>query len=82
MPGEDVGAGETDREDVQPLSDLHPSTTYHFRVLASNALGTSEGPERTFTTTSQILADHRAWEMVTPPDKGGAPVEALTRKVA
>ena len=78
--GEDIGSGETDREGSQQLTGLSPNTTYYYRVLASNSLGTSEGPERTFTTASQVLPDGRAWEMVTPPDKGAAPVEALTRE--
>jgi hypothetical protein len=79
-PGEDIGEGETDREGSQALTGLETNTTYHYRVLASNSLGVSEGPERTFTTAPQALPDQRAWEMVTPPDKGGAPVEALTRE--
>jgi phosphodiesterase/alkaline phosphatase D-like protein len=79
-PGDDIGAGETDHEVTTQLSGLAPQTTYYFRVLASNALGTSEGPEHTFVTAGVSLPDHRAWEMVTPPDKGSAPVEALTRE--
>ena len=66
------------------LSGLTPGATYHYRVLDSNTLGGGEGPERTFTTGPQessfALPDNRAWEMVSPPDKGGAPVEALTRE--
>jgi hypothetical protein len=52
-------------------------------VIATNVLGTSEGPERTFTTKQEAafaLPDQRAWEMVTPENKHGAPVEALTRE--
>ncbi len=78
--GEGIGSGETDRESSQQLTGLSPNTTYYYRVLASNSLGTSEGSERTFTTAPQVLPDQRAWELVTPPDKGGAPVEALTRE--
>lgn len=33
-----------------PLGGLEPATTYHFRLLASNSLGTVEGPDETFTT--------------------------------
>jgi hypothetical protein len=85
-PGEDIGEGSEDVEREVKLSGLTPDTTYHFRVLDSNGLGVSEGPERTFTTEQQqqqtalALPDGRAWEMVSPPDKGGAPVEALTRE--
>jgi len=31
---------------------LSPSTTYHFRVVASNSKGTSYGSDKTFTTTA------------------------------
>jgi hypothetical protein len=33
------------------LAGLAPGTTYHYRILASNASGTSYGPDQTFTTT-------------------------------
>ena len=83
-PPEDIGAGEEDVAKSIRLGELTPHTTYYYRVLGVNSLGTSEGPERTFTTKSQAtpfaLPDGRAWEMVSPPDKGGAPVEALTRE--
>lgn len=32
------------------LSDMAPSTTYHFRIIATNSEGTSYGEDRTFTT--------------------------------
>jgi hypothetical protein len=84
-PGEDIGAGSEDVAREVELTGLEPGTTYHFRVLDTNALGTSEGPERTFTTQQQApasfaLPDHRAFELVTPVDKGSAAVEALTRE--
>jgi sugar lactone lactonase YvrE len=83
-PGADIGAGEADVPESLRIQGLTPHTTYHYRVLAINSLGTSEGAERTFTTqqpsTAFALLDGRAWEMVSPPDKHGAPVEALTRE--
>jgi phosphodiesterase/alkaline phosphatase D-like protein len=83
-PGGDIGEGSEDVEREVALSGLVPGTSYHYRVLASNGLGVSEGPERTFTTRVEdrtlALPDARAWELVTPPDKEGAPVEALTRE--
>jgi hypothetical protein len=83
-PGNDIGPGETPVPVSQPITELKPSTTYHYRALAINSLGTSEGAERTITTQPGeapfSLADNRAWEMVTPPNKHGAPVEALTRE--
>ena len=32
------------------LGELAPATTYHYRVVATSAAGTVEGPDRTFTT--------------------------------
>ena len=34
------------------LSGLRPGTTYHYRLVASNATGTSYGPDETFTTAA------------------------------
>jgi alpha-amylase len=36
------------------LQNLTPGTTYHYRVVASNAVGTTNGPDATFTTTSTL----------------------------
>ncbi len=33
-----------------PLSDLDPNETYHYRIVATNADGTREGSDKTFTT--------------------------------
>ncbi len=83
-PAEEIGSGSEDVARGIQLTGLAPNTTYHYRVLASNVLGTTEGSEQTFTTQEQnqpfALPDNRAWEMVSPPDKAGAPVEALTRE--
>src|SRR5439155_449663 len=38
------------------IDKLTPATLYHFRVVASNATGTSYGPDRTFTTSASPLA--------------------------
>ena len=35
------------------LSGLSAATTYHFRVVAGNAIGTTTSPERTFTTATE-----------------------------
>jgi hypothetical protein len=83
-PGKDIGGGEAPVPVSQRIEGLRPSTTYHYRVLAINSLGTSEGLERQIITQAAeapfALADNRAWELVSPPDKHGAPIEALTRE--
>jgi hypothetical protein len=83
-PGKDIGAGETPVPVSQPITELKPSTTYYYRAVATNTLGTTQGAEHTITTqpaeAPSALADNRAWELVTPPNKHGAPVEALTRE--
>jgi len=42
--------GNTTRNVSANISSLTASTTYHFRIVASNADGTSMGSDRTFTT--------------------------------
>ena len=35
------------------VGSLTPGTTYHFRVAATNAIGTTYGPDKTFTTAAE-----------------------------
>jgi hypothetical protein len=44
------GAGEKAVEVSAPVTGLSESTTYHFRIVATNARGTSFGLDRTLTT--------------------------------
>jgi len=84
-PGASIGAGKGDVEVSQPVR-LTPGTLYHYRVLVRSEPAPGEpfeeaGPDRTFTTHSgqtASLPDGRAWEMVSPPDKHGASLEALS----
>jgi hypothetical protein len=83
-PGRDIGSAEGYQALSEPLQDLAPSTTYYFRVIASNVLGTVEGEHNaqgeevvhTFTTqalgSSRVLPDDRQWELVSSPNKFGA----------
>ena len=34
------------------LAGLAPGATYHFRLVATNGIGTTFGPDQTFTTTA------------------------------
>jgi DNA-binding beta-propeller fold protein YncE len=75
-PGASIGGGFEEPTVSVHLQGLQPATAYHFRVVASNALGTSDGVEQTFVTQTAggefALPDDRLWEMVTPPEKHGA----------
>jgi hypothetical protein len=57
---------------AQNIVGLQPSTVYHYRLIASNATGTTASPDRLFETFSAgaKLSDNRAYELVTPPDTG------------
>lgn len=39
----------------QTISGLAPHTTYHFRIVATNAHGTTDGVDMTFTTAAKRL---------------------------
>jgi hypothetical protein len=55
------------------LSGLRVAADYHFRVVATNASGTSAGSDQTFETLGENgLPEKRAYELVTPADKGAA----------
>ncbi len=82
--GIDVGSSESGQSSSVPLQGLAPDTTYHYRVLATNSLGTAEGAEHELTTqpasSAFTLPDGRAWELVSPRDGHGIPIEAATRQ--
>jgi phosphodiesterase/alkaline phosphatase D-like protein len=50
FPSGDVGSGFGDVNVGVPLTGLQPGGTYHFRVVAANATGTTYGPDQAFTT--------------------------------
>jgi hypothetical protein len=56
------------------LSRLAPSTTYHYRFVASNSEGTTHGADHTFRTfdaPEQGLPSGRGYELVSPIRKDG-----------
>jgi hypothetical protein len=78
---------------TEHLTGLSPNTTYHFRLVAENASGTTEGDDEEFTTAAtepacanagalgtDTLPNCRAYEMVSPPDKNGQDVITQTDK--
>jgi hypothetical protein len=75
----DIGSGgptgSADAGVLVQIGGLTPNTTYHFRVIATNEIGTTTGPDRALTTAPHVvpgLPDNRAYELVTPPNKGSA----------
>lgn len=49
---EAVGSGVAASSGSAQLSGLEPGKTYHYRAVAANASGTTDGPDGTFTTAS------------------------------
>jgi hypothetical protein len=75
VPDGDIGSGGTDVAVSAHLSGLTANTTYHWRVVATNANGTvGASADHTFIydTTGHALPDNRAYEQVTPAQKNGA----------
>ncbi|MHB8235193.1 MAG: hypothetical protein ACYDHT_11135, partial [Solirubrobacteraceae bacterium] len=52
-----AGAGASPVVVSASASGLSPSTSYHFRAVATNASGTTYGPDQTFTTASAPTAE-------------------------
>ncbi|HET7444206.1 MAG TPA: hypothetical protein VFJ57_06065 [Solirubrobacterales bacterium] len=63
---------------VAPANPLAPGTAYRYRVLASNEAGTAATAAHQLRTQSATplrgLPDGRAWELVSPVDKGGGAI--------
>jgi hypothetical protein len=55
----------------QMLSELQPATTYHYRLVASNAAGTTVGADQAFTTAA-----------ATPPAASSGAPTAVTQSTA
>jgi DNA-binding beta-propeller fold protein YncE len=81
LPRADLGSGEGSQPLGIHLQNLTPGSTYHYRVLATNSLGTVESEDQSFATQplhgSSGLPDGRAWEMVSPPLKQGSGLEPI-----
>ncbi len=86
-PGVDVGEGFGDVGVSAEAVGLLPATTYHYRVVAQNEvegkINVAEGADTfgsitTLPAAGGLLADGRAWEMVSPAEKGGAGIEPIT----
>lgn len=73
--GGQIAAGHQPVAVSQSVTGLAAGTIYHYRVVAENSFGATEGPDRTFTTQASglgtALSDSRVWEMVSPSNKLG-----------
>jgi hypothetical protein len=71
---EEINAAMTEKTVSTHLTSLEEDRTYHWRVLATNANGTTASSDHTFVydTAGGGLPDNRAYEMVTPPQKNAA----------
>ncbi len=71
----DVGEGSSSVLVSYHRQELLPGTTYHYRLVVSNAFGLVEGADHTFTTqiagSELTLLDGRSWELVSPANKAG-----------
>jgi hypothetical protein len=54
-PDAAAGAGDKAVSAAAPIAGLGPNTRYHYRLVARNAVGTTVGGDRTFTTPKQPL---------------------------
>ena len=73
--GSGAPTGGTSAAVVQQIGGLTSGAIYHFRVVATNKIGKTYGPDHTFATVARALAglpDGRADELVTPENKGSA----------
>jgi hypothetical protein len=74
-----AGSGSSPVPVVSPqLSKLSASTTYRYRLVVKNSAGQDESAVPAFTTQAATnafaLLDGRAWELVSPVDKGGGSI--------
>ena len=56
-----IGSGTRDRHVEAHLFGLTAGTTYHYRLVAQNSAGTSNGQDQTFTTRSSNPKPHLLW---------------------
>jgi hypothetical protein len=63
----DAGSGSSPVSVSGALSGLAPSTTYHYRLVATNADGTATGDDATFTTAAAPAAGGGSSSGATPP---------------
>ena len=53
----DAGSGATPVTVSRQILDLAPGATYHYRLVARSAVGTTNGPDRQFTTSTGVAEE-------------------------
>ncbi len=95
-PEGSAGEGFSSRAVWASAKDLSPGTTYYYRAVATNGLGSVAGPDQTFTTVAAAqatcpneaersgasagLPECRTYELVTPPGKSSAQPDVKVEK--
>ncbi|MDA0166187.1 fibronectin type III domain-containing protein [Solirubrobacter ginsenosidimutans] len=72
----DAGSGTTDVSARATLSNLTNNTTYHFRLVATNAAGVARGSDKTFKTASPAAAPSISSRAATAVSALGATLNA------
>ena len=75
VPVGDVGSGDRGVSVSVWTESLSPGTVYDYRVVAVNGVGETDGSDGVFATVPEGLTglpDGRAYELVTPANKGDA----------
>jgi WD40-like Beta Propeller Repeat len=84
-PGVDLGTGTETQPISVHLQGLRPGASYHYRFVVVQDGEEFTEPDRVFTTQDLagggVLADARAWELVSPADNKGALIEQFSEGV-
>jgi hypothetical protein len=75
-PAVDAGSGTADVAAKATLSSLTSSTTYHYRLVATNAAGVARGSDKTFKTTAPASAPAISSRAATAVSSLGATLNA------
>lgn len=75
-PQQDAGSGSADVAARATLTSLTNNTTYHYRVVATNASGVTRGADRTFRTSAPAAAPSVSSRAATAVTGNGATLNA------
>jgi hypothetical protein len=60
-----AGSGTANVEESKAITGLTASTTYHFRIVATNSTGTADGSDHEFSTTTKPTVETKAATSIT-----------------